>query len=286
MIILTQVLGEFNTKIWMVIHMLYLLTPVVWSDLRREARTSPSSGDTLWRSLLLTTNLDPDPGYNEATSSKPDMASYPPLEWLAAQPGKGTASPSDEQAKAVWTEWEHHSVDLCFPHTATAASHCRWSQVRCFRCPVMSPSGYSDGTTFIPTVHKWPALCRPSWNVHPGTSIHLFVDDCLVYHPIKTLEDQLQFHRDLDAMSRRGQLWGMKFDAKKCHIMIITNMSSPSSKFYQLEDIILSHVDSATYIGVLLHKSLSFSGNIQDTTNKCYQWLGFLRRNLRRCPKP
>ena len=139
---------------------------------------------------------------------------------------------------------------------------------------------------FLLFVHKWPALCRPSWNVHPGTSIHLFVDDCLVYHPIKTLEDQLQFHRDLDAMSRRGQLWGMKFDAKKCHIMIITNMSSPSSKFYQLEDIILSHVDSATYIGVLLHKSLSFSGNIQDTTNKCNQWLGFLRRNLRRCPKP
>ena len=41
--------------------------------------------------------------------------------------------------------------------------------------------------------------------------------------PIKTLEDQLQFQKDLDAISRWGQLWGMKFNANKCHMMTITN---------------------------------------------------------------
>ena len=80
---------------------------------------------------------------------------------------QGSASPPDKQAKAVWTTWEHHSVDPCFPNSATATSHCRWSKVRRFRCPVGSPSGYSDGTTPIPTIHKWPALRRPSWNQRP-----------------------------------------------------------------------------------------------------------------------
>ena len=67
--------------------------------------------------------------------------------------------------------------------------------------------------------------------------------------------------------------------------MTITNISSPLSKFYQLEDTILSHVDSATYLGVLLHKSLSFSDHIQDTVNKYNRRLGFLGRNLRGCPQ-
>ena len=80
---------------------------------------------------------------------------------------QGSASPPNKQAKAVWTTWEHHSVDPCFLNSATATSHCRWSKVRRFRCPVGSPSGYSDGTTPIPTIHKWPALRRPSWNQCP-----------------------------------------------------------------------------------------------------------------------
>ena len=186
---------------------------------------------------------------------------------------KGATSPPDEQTKAVWTTWKHHSVDPWFPHSATAATHCRWGQIRRFRCLVRSSSGHSDGTTFIPTVHKWPT---------PLSSIlelAFILDDCLVYRPIKTLEDQRQFQRDQYAMSRLGQLWGMNFNAKKCHIM-----SSPLSKFYQLDDTILSHVDSATYLGILLHKSLSFSDHIQDTANKCSRRLGFLRRNLRGCP--
>ena len=79
---------------------------------------------------------------------------------------QGTASPPDEQGnlKAVWTTWQHHSVDPWFPFTATAANHCRWSQIRRLRCAVRSSAGHSNGTAFIPTVHKALSPCRPSWN--------------------------------------------------------------------------------------------------------------------------
>ena len=145
-------------------------------------------------------------------------------------------------------------------------------------------SGVPQGTVMEPLLFLLFIYDLPSV-AHPGSSVRLFADDCLVYRPIKTLEDQLQLQRDLDAMYRWDQLWGMKFNAKKCHIMTITNMSSPLFKFYQLEDTMLSHVDSATYLGALLHKSLSFSDHVQDTANKCNLRLGFVRRNLRGCPQ-
>ena len=62
------------------------------------------------------------------------------------------------------------------------------------------------------------------------------------------------------------------------------NLENPISKFYQLNNTILEHVDSATYLGILLHKSLHFSDHITITANKCNSRLGFIRRNVRKCP--
>ena len=40
--------------------------------------------------------------------------------------------------------------------------------------------------------------------VDPGTQVHLFADDCLIYRTIKSIHDQVQMQKDLDAL----QLWG------------------------------------------------------------------------------
>ena len=41
--------------------------------------------------------------------------------------------------------------------------------------------------------------------------------------------------------------------------MTISSEETPLIKFYQLEDTVLQQVDSATYLGILIHKSLKFS---------------------------
>ena len=145
-------------------------------------------------------------------------------------------------------------------------------------------SGVPQGTVmgpllFLLFINDMPAV------VDPGTRVRLYADDCLVYRCIKSIQDQLQFQRDLDALTKWGQLWGMKFNATKCHIMTVTNLEAPLSKYYQLDGSVLSYVDVATYLGIMLQSTLSFKEHIQNTANKCNSRLGFLRRNLRGCPQ-
>ena len=145
-------------------------------------------------------------------------------------------------------------------------------------------SGVPQGTVMGPLLFLLFINDLPSV-VDPHTQVRLFADDCLVYRNIKSIQDQIQFQRDLDALNDWGTSWGMKFNAKKCNIMTISSKKNPLTKFYQLEDTVLQQVDSATYLGILIHKSLKFSEHIRNTTNKCSRRLGFLRRNLKRCPK-
>ena len=69
----------------------------------------------------------------------------------------------------------------------------------------------------------------------------------------------------------------MRFNAKKCNIMNITNKEDPLTKFYQLDNTILQQVDSATYLGILIHQSLKFSEHICATTIKFSHRLAALR---------
>ena len=120
--------------------------------------------------------------------------------------------------------------------------------------------------------------------IDPGKQVRLFADDCLIYHIIKSIHDQVRTQKDLDALQLWGELLDMKFNASKCNILTVSNMENPVTKFYRLNNTILEHVDSATYLGILLHKSLHFSDHITITANKCNSLLGFIRRNLRKCP--
>ena len=121
--------------------------------------------------------------------------------------------------------------------------------------------------------------------VDSNTQVRLFADDCLVYRSINTLQDQIQLQSDLNALNRWGDHWGMKFNAKKCNILTISNKKNPSTKLYQLDSTFLDHVDAATYLGISISKKPRFSEHIEKTAVKMNQRLGFLKRNLKRSPK-
>ena len=112
-------------------------------------------------------------------------------------------------------------------------------------------SGVPQGTVMGPLLFLLFINDLPSV-VDPHTQVRLFADDCLVYRNIKSIQDQIQFQRDLDALNDWGTSWGMKFNAKKCNIMTISSKETPLTKFYQLEDTVLQQVDSATYLGILI----------------------------------
>ena len=66
---------------------------------------------------------------------------------------------------------------------------------------------------------------------------------------------------------------------------IITRSRTPITKFYTLGGQILDQVNQAPYLGVLISEELEWAPHINSITSKANSTLGFIRRNLKQCPK-
>ena len=73
----------------------------------------------------------------------------------------------------------------------------------------------------------------------------------------------------------------MKFNPTKCYIL---SLNPNASFYYQLSNSILKHVQHNPYLGILLSNDLTWDSHISAITKKANSTLGFLRRNLKRCP--
>ena len=120
--------------------------------------------------------------------------------------------------------------------------------------------------------------------VDPQTAVRLFADDCLVYRSITSNSDHRQLQLDLQALSHWGECWGMKFNVDKCHVLHIGRSGKCGIRFYEMNQVFLSEVQSAKYLGVLLSSDMSWSPHISPIVHKAHQRLGFIRCNLRGSP--
>ena len=114
-----------------------------------------------------------------------------------------------------------------------------------------------------------------------ASQVRLFADDCLLYTEINSFQDHLKLQKDLKNLEVWASTWGMRFNATKCYILSI---KSASSFMYSLNNTILKSVPNNPYLGVLLSNDLQWSDHISKITKKANSTLGFLRRNLRKCP--
>ena len=80
-------------------------------------------------------------------------------------------------------------------------------------------SGVTQGTVLGPLLFLLHINDLPSC---VNSKVRLFADDCLLYREIKNNQDQIDMQRDLDALMDWGSTWGMKFNAKKCNIMRVS----------------------------------------------------------------
>ena len=140
-------------------------------------------------------------------------------------------------------------------------------------------SGVPQGTVlgpllFLVHINDLPDAVR--------SKVRLFADDCLLYRKIKTAKDQEELQNDLSKLEIWAKNWGMKFNAKKCYILSISNKGK--SKFYELDNYILKHVDNNPYLGLILSKDLKWSTHIDQISRKASSTHGFIQRNLKKCP--
>ena len=80
---------------------------------------------------------------------------------------------------------------------------------------------------------------------------------------------------------RRTNTWGMNFNTNKCHILSIKNKTQ---FFYSLNSETLEYVTTNPYLGITISNDLKWHSHISTITKKANSTLGFLRRNIRRCP--
>ena len=70
--------------------------------------------------------------------------------------------------------------------------------------------------------------------------------------------------------------------ADKCKLLRITNKSNPTETYVMYKQK-LDYVDEAKYLGILIHKKLSWKSHINSIIKKANLTGGFLQRNVKSC---
>ena len=114
------------------------------------------------------------------------------------------------------------------------------------------------------------------------SKVRLFADDCLLYWNINTPQDHITLQEDLRHLEDWAKKWGMRFNAQKCYIL---SSRSKSTHMYSLSGVFLKQVQQHPYLGMIILDDLKWGKHIAYISRKGGATVGFLRRNLRNCPK-
>jgi hypothetical protein len=116
------------------------------------------------------------------------------------------------------------------------------------------------------------------------SSIRLFADDSLLYRPINCIEDTTKLQEDLTELVQWSKTWQMTFHPAKCYILRVTRKRTPIIVNYHMMGHQLETVHHYPYLGVELSEDLGWEIHINKVPSKANRTLGFLRRNIYRCP--
>ena len=117
-----------------------------------------------------------------------------------------------------------------------------------------------------------------------NSSIKLYVDDVLIYRPIRLPDDIKCLQEDLNTIEQWALRWQARFNPGKCEHIRITNTKNSILSTYTIQSTIIQAVPNVTYLGVTINEHLSWSSHIANITKKANAIRGFLQRNIKSCP--
>ena len=114
-------------------------------------------------------------------------------------------------------------------------------------------------------------------NDYMTSTCRLFADDCIIYRSISK-NDCICLQNDLDRFSQWNNLWQMKVNITKCAV-IHCSRSSTSQYSYNINHQPLNVTDQHPYLGVTIHKSMSWASHINTIALKASRTLNFIKRS-------
>lgn len=114
--------------------------------------------------------------------------------------------------------------------------------------------------------------------------MRVFADDCILYRPIRSLDDHHILQEDLHLVTKWCEDWQMKLNSSKCQLMTFTRKTSTHRFSYYMNSNIISQASAYKYLGVNLTPSLSWAFHIATICANASKSLGYIRRNLRNSP--
>ena len=152
--------------------------------------------------------------------------------------------------------------------------------------PINVTSGVPQGSVLCPLLFLIYINDLPDYikNIDNST-VKLFADDTIIYHPITNQQDTNALQQDPDALQRWESDWLMHFHPKKCQTMHITNKRNIIQSTYTIHNHNLQSTNTAKYLGIHIDSTLKWNTHINKTAQRANTTSAFLHRNIRTCPR-
>ena len=118
-------------------------------------------------------------------------------------------------------------------------------------------------------------------SMSPTALPDFFADDTLLYIAIHNSTDCSKLPDDLISLEHWESDWLMAFHPEKCEVIHITTKRAHILHKYTLHSHTLSSVPQIKYLGVQISQGLKCNKQIDSSSSKVNQTLGFLKRSLR-----
>ena len=99
-------------------------------------------------------------------------------------------------------------------------------------------------------------------------SISLFADNSYVYRRTRNTPDCKQLQKDLDNLGKWEKEWSIEFSPIKCKVFIVTKKIKPVQHCYKMHGICLENATQKKYLGVILHRKLSWKRHVSNVVAK------------------
>ena len=115
------------------------------------------------------------------------------------------------------------------------------------------------------------------------STCRLYADDCIIYRPIRNINDVVSLQMDLNRLYKWSEKWLLKFNVKKCKVMHISKNCNSLKMNYHIGKKQLEVTNCEQYLGIFISDDLSWKKHIQSIVSSSFQKLGLVNRVFYHC---